>query len=202
MIKVNLFLHANNKNSDVSLNKHLNNKLIKSNFHNRFAQSEKPNIPHNEEELELSYRLNKIKYKVKFFSLILIFIIPILYFVFFQEQSYGLLEQINLRSYIKEFKFEFFFYIKYIFLFFILLPIFLNGLALFMFNYLEKKGKPTNFSIFFNKISGGCFASNNSLIEIFYDIVANKDSLDYYRFRCKRELLVYIFILIFYILVV
>lgn len=162
---------------------------------NRSISEELPTST-NKSYLGLLFLLNKIKNKVKFFSLILILIIPILYFVFFQEQSYGLLEQINLRSYIKEFKFEFFFYIKYIFLFFILLPIFLNGLALFMFNYLEKKGKPTNF-IFFNKISGF-----NSLIEIFYDIVTNKDSLDYYRFRCKRELLVYIFILIFYILVV
>lgn len=78
MIKINLFLHAQ-KNSSVSLNKHLNNKLIKSNFHNSVClysdsnneqellqriknlQSENPNLPKNEEELELNSILNNLK---------------------------------------------------------------------------------------------------------------------------------------------
>lgn len=115
---------------------------------------------------------------------------------FFKEQFYGLLEQINLISYINLIKFKITLYFKHICIFLTFIPIFLNGLALFMFNYIEKKGKIANF-IFFNKINGF-----NKFIELFHKIVANKDTLEILRVRCKRELLLYIFILIYFILFV
>lgn len=115
---------------------------------------------------------------------------------FFKEQFYGLLEQINLISYINLIKFKITLYFKHICIFLTFIPIFLNGLALFMFNYIEKKGKIANF-IFFNKINGF-----NKFIELFHKIVANKDTLEILRVRCKSELLLYIFILIYFILFV
>lgn len=81
MIKINLFLQPANsqKNSSVSLNNHLYNKLLKSNFHHSvclYSDSineqellqriknldlKQPNIPNNEEYLELTSKINNIK---------------------------------------------------------------------------------------------------------------------------------------------
>ena len=77
-----------------------------------------------------------------------------------------------------------------------MVPIFINGIILYLLGKLEKKGE---ISIPKNKLLPGIF---NRFINYLMKISKNKELLSYYKGRCKAELVFYVVILILYFLFV
>lgn len=93
--------------------------------------------------------------------------------------------------YIKDLKNDIYFsYLKYLLLLFILIPIFINGIILYLLGKVEKKG-----DISIPKLLPGMF---NRFISYILKIGKNKELLTYYKGRCKAELVFYVVILILY----
>src|SRR5579875_3659459 len=96
---------------------------------------------------------------------------------------------------IKDLKNEIYFsYLKYLLLLFILVPIFINGIILYLLRKLEKNGE-ISLTLTLTKILPGIF---NRFISYIMKIGKNKELLTYYKGRCKAELVFYVVILILY----
>lgn len=93
--------------------------------------------------------------------------------------------------YIKDLKNEiYYYYLNYFLLFTILVPIFINGIILYLLGKIEKTGE-----ISIPKILPSIL---NRYINYINNIGKNKELLSYYKGRCKAELGLYVVILILY----
>lgn len=97
----------------------------------------------------------------------------------------------SLIYYIKDLKNEIYYsYLNYFLLFIILVPIFINGIILYLLGIIEKNGE-----ISIPKILPSIL---NRYINYINKIGKNKELLSYYKGRCKAELGLYLVILILY----
>lgn len=139
--------------------------------------------------LGLFFLLKQVKTKVNVSVIIFTLLILILMFWMF--------DGMRMMYYIKELKNDIYSsYLNYLLLLFILVPIFINGIILYLLGKLEKKGE---ISIPKNKLLPGIF---NRFINYLMKISKNKELLSYYKGRCKAELVFYVVILILYFLFV
>lgn len=102
-----------------------------------------------------------------------------------------LFDGMSMIYYIKDLKNDMYYsYLKYLLLLIILIPIFINGIILYLLGEIDKKGE-----ISIPKLLAGIL---NRYISYIMIIGKNKQLLTYYKSRCKAELGFYVVILIFY----
>ena len=108
----------------------------------------------------------------------------------------------SLIYYIKDLKnVMYIYYLKYFLLFTILVPIFMNVIALYFLDKTEKTGKISILQSTKNKNQKKKILPSllNRYINNINNIAKNKELLNYYKGRCKAELVFYVVIIILYV---